>query len=424
MTTHALPDKPHLHGRLSSQSTLMQRLARSALVKRLDGLRDGRLRLMGAQGAIEIGTPGELDATLRVLDPAFYTRIASGGSIGAAEAYRDGLWDTHDLVALLRLLARNRDRLDDMEAAAPRLIRLATEAAHCLRRNSLRGSRRNIGAHYDLSNELFATFLDTRMMYSSAIYSDARQSLDDASTNKLAHIVRKLDLNAEDHLLEIGTGWGGLAIYAAQTTGCRVTTITVSEEQHCFAQQAVRDAGVANLVTILNRDYRKINGTYSKLVSVEMVEAVGDGFLDGFFGCCDRLLAPGGLMLLQAITIEDSRYRQALRSVDFIKKHIFPGSFIPSVSRLVAGSSSGTQLVLTHLEDIGADYARTLQAWRMRFLNRLDRVTALGFDEQFIRLWEFYFAYCEAGFRERSISNVQMLFAKSPYRAIPWQTPG
>lgn len=424
MTTHALPDEPRPRRHLSDGSSLAQRIAKSALVKRLNGLRDGRLHLTDAQGAIEIGSPGELDATLRVLDPEFYTRIARAGSIGAAEAYRDGLWHTHDLVALLRLLVRNRDRLDDMDAAAPRLIRWATEAAHRLRPNSVRGSRRNIAEHYDVSNALFASFLDRRMMYSSAIYSDAGQSLDDASANKIAHIVRKLHLNADDHLLEIGTGWGGLAIYAAQAIGCRVTTITVSGEQHRFAEQAVRDAGVVDLVTVLNRDYRDIDGRYSKLVSVEMVEAVGDGFLDGFFARCDRLLAPGGLMLLQAITIEDFRYHQALRSVDFIKKHIFPGSFIPSVSRLVAASAVGTQLVLTHLEDIGADYARTLQAWRMRFLIRLDRVAELGFDDRFVRLWEFYLAYCEAGFRERSISDVQMLFAKSPYRGVPWRALG
>ena len=418
MITDTLPTEERRAPRRASPS---HRFAKRVLVRRLAGLRDGVLRLVDDEGSVDLGTRGELEATVRVLDTSFYHQVVSGGSVGAGEAYRDGRWQTNELVPLVRLLTRNRDLLDGLDDGAARFVRWLTMWAHRMKPNSLRGSRRNVAAHYDLSNELFETFLDRRLMYSAAIYPHDAATLDEASTHKLDRILKKLELGPADHLLEIGSGWGGLAIHAALGTGCRVTTVTVSAEQHAYAERRVRAAGIADRVTVLNRDYRELRGEYSKLVSVEMVEAVGDGYLDGYFRCCNRLLAPGGLFLLQAITIEDHRYRRALGSVDFIRKHIFPGSFIPSVSRLVAGSARDTELRLVHLEDIGADYARTLEAWRARFLGNASRVAALGFDDRFCRLWEFYLAYCEGGFRECSIGDAQMLFAKSPYRGRPWR---
>jgi cyclopropane-fatty-acyl-phospholipid synthase len=394
---------------------------RQLVCRRLAALDGGRLRLVDGGESSVFGVAGELDVTVEVLDPAFYRRLVLGGSAGAGEAYRDGIWRTNDLVGLIRLFARNRANLGALDGGAARLLQAVDRWQHRLRANSLTGSRRNIAAHYDLSNALFETFLDSRLMYSAAVFDSDAMTLEDASRAKLERIVAKLALDAHDHLLEIGTGWGGLAIHAARETSCRVTTITLSEEQRRFAEARVEAAGLFDRVTVLNCDYRAIEGRFSKLVSIEMVEAVGDEYLNGYFRRCHELLEPGGLMLLQAITIEDHRYAAALREVDFIKKHIFPGSFIPSVSRLVEASARDTELTLVSLEDIGLDYACTLAAWRAKFLAHAPRVAALGFDAAFQRLWEFYLCYCEGGFLERAISDVQMLFAKSPYRGRPWR---
>jgi cyclopropane-fatty-acyl-phospholipid synthase len=394
---------------------------RRAIHRRLEALVGGELRIVERDGVTKFGTRGDLDVTVQVENEEFYRRLALGGSAGAGEAYRDGLWRTDDLVGLVRLFARNRAQLGALDGGAARLVQAVDRWRHKLRANTLRGSRRNIEAHYDLSNALFETFLDSRMMYSAAVYEADEDALDTASANKLDRIVAKLGLDRHDHLLEVGTGWGGLAVHAAARAGCRVTTITISEEQRRCAEERVRAAGLSGLVDVRNCDYRAIEGTYSKIVSVEMVEAVGNEYLDGFFRCLNRLLEPGGLLFMQAITIEDHRFASALREVDFIKKHIFPGSFIPSVSRLAEASARDTQLTLVNLEDIGLDYARTLHDWRTRFLANAARVAALGFDDRFQRLWEFYLAYCEGGFMERAISDVQLLFAKSPYRGRPWR---
>jgi cyclopropane-fatty-acyl-phospholipid synthase len=281
-----------------------------------------------------------------------------------------------------------------------------------LRKNTRGGSRRNIAEHYDLGNDLFELFLDSRMMYSSAIYARDDEDLEVASVRKLDRICHKLDLQPSDHLLEIGSGWGGFAIHAAGQYGCRVTTTTISAEQHALARQRVADAGLSDRVTVLLEDYRDLSGQYDKLVSIEMVEAVGHHFLDQYFAVLSQRLKPNGLALIQAITIEDHRYKQALKSVDFIKRHVFPGSFIPSVGALVGSAAQRTDMKLVHLEDIGPSYALTLREWHRRFLARLDEVRALGYPERFVRLWRWYLAYCEGGFLERTIGDVQLLFAK------------
>jgi cyclopropane-fatty-acyl-phospholipid synthase len=393
---------------------------RRRLIASLGGLRYGGLLLEDASGVAELGQHparhGELCARIEVLDPAFYRAVARGGSVGAGEAYRDGHWRCDDLVALMRLLVRNRDVLDGMERGWARLGSWALRAGHALRHNTRTRSRRNIAAHYDLGNEFFALFLSPDLMYSAAIWTDPADTLEVASARKLDRVCRRLALRPGDRLLEIGTGWGGLALHAARRYGCHVTTATISREQHALTLARVAEAGLRDQVTVLLADYRDLTGRYDKLVSIEMIEAIGASYLDTYFRQLGRLLQPDGLALVQAITIEDHRYAQALRTVDFIKRHVFPGSFIPSIAAMLAAKARASDLALIHLEDFDLSYARTLEAWRERFLARRSEVRRQGFDERFIRLWEFYLAYCESGFRERSIGVAQLLMAKPGYR--------
>ncbi len=356
--------------------------------------------------------PSDLHIRMEILDPAFYRAITSNGSVGAGESYMDGLWRCDDLAGLSQLLVRNREVLDGMEGGVARLGGMAMRAWHQLRRNSREGSRRNIAAHYDLGNDFFGLFLSADLMYSAAMWADESDTLESASARKLECICRKLDLKPTDRVIEIGTGWGGFALYAAQRYRCHVTTTTISRAQHALARKRVADAGLGAHVEVRLDDYRDLRGQYDKLVSIEMVEAIGAPNLDDYFGRLGALLQPGGLAVVQAITIEDHRYAQALKSVDFIKRHVFPGSFIPSINALLASKSRRCDLALTHMEDFGHSYALTLEAWRKRFVAQLPQVRALGFDERFMRLWEFYLAYCEGGFRERAIGVAQMLFAK------------
>jgi cyclopropane-fatty-acyl-phospholipid synthase len=396
----------------------VERALRGQLIRRLEALRQGRLRLIDALGVVDFGTadPDLPHVEIVVLNAAFYRTIAAKGSVGAAEAYRDGWWYSNDLVALMRLLLRHRELLDGMERGTARIGGWIMRALDVLRANTRRGARRNIAAHYDLGNELFRLFLSSDLMYSSAVFADADESLEHASLRKLDRICAKLRLQSRDRVLEIGTGWGGFALHAAAHYGCHVTTTTISREQHALACERVAAAGLADRVALLLEDYRDLRGRYDKVVSIEMVEAIGARQLDAYFGKIGALLEPDGLALVQAITIEDHRYEQALRSVDFIKRHIFPGSFIPSIAALVAAKTRSSDLALTHLEDFGSSYALTLRAWRERFVANLAQVRALGYDERFIRLWEFYLVYCEGGFRERSIGVSQLLLAKPACR--------
>jgi cyclopropane-fatty-acyl-phospholipid synthase len=395
---------------------VIDRFLRQRLLERMSGLRHGRLVLKDACGTVELGDPAsahpDLQIQLQVLDPEFYRAVARNGSVGAGESYMDGQWRCDDLVGLIQLLLRNRDLLDGLESGLARLGGMAMRAWHTLRRNTRDGSRRNIAAHYDLGNDFFGLFLSNDLMYSSAIWTDPSDTLETASARKLERICRKLDLQPTDRVIEIGTGWGGFALYAATHYGCHVTTTTISREQHALASKRVAAAGMGAHVELLLEDYRDLDGQYDKLVSIEMVEAIGAPYLDVYFEKLGALLKPDGLALLQAITIEDHRYAQALKSVDFIKRHVFPGSFIPSVNALLAAKTRTSDLAPIQLEDFGSSYALTLKAWRERFMAELAQVRAQGFDERFIRLWEFYLAYCEGGFRERSIGVAQLLLAK------------
>jgi cyclopropane-fatty-acyl-phospholipid synthase len=400
----------------ATQPGSLERLLRARLLAQMGQLKGCRLTLDDAVDSVELGTPiaGEepLRVHLRVLDPRFYRLVAANGSVGAGEAYIEGMWRCDDLVALIRIMVRNRDLLDGMESGLARLGGLAMKAWHALNRNTRSGSRRNIAAHYDLGNKLFGLFLSKDLMYSSAIYADESESLETASTRKLERICQKLDLSPADHVLEIGTGWGGFAIHAARHYGCRVTTTTISREQFDLATQRVAEAGLGDRIEILLNDYRDLTGRYDKLVSIEMIEAIGAEFMPTYFGAISRLLKDDGMALIQAITIEDHRYEQALKSVDYIKRYVFPGSFIPSVSAMLGAARKASDLRLFHLEDIGPSYALTLKAWRELFMGRRSEVMQAGYDERFIRMWEFYLAYCEGGFRERSIGDVQMLLTR------------
>jgi cyclopropane-fatty-acyl-phospholipid synthase len=391
------------------------RLLRRRLLDQVAGLRYGQLVLHDTLGRQELGTPtaAHPDAVhVHVLDTDFYREVAASGSVGVGEAYMDGLWRCDDLLGLIQLLVRNRELLDGMETGLAKLGGMALRAWHALRRNTREGARRNIARHYDLGNDFFGLFLSPDLMYSSAMWEGSDDTLEAASTRKLQRICRKLNLQPTDRVVEIGTGWGGFALYAAQHYGCHVTTTTISREQHALAAERIAAAGLRDRVTLLLDDYRDLRGQYDKLVSIEMVEAIGASNLDTYFGCLDRLLKPRGMALVQAITIEDHRYTQALKSVDFIKRHVFPGAFIPSINALLAAKTRASDLAVVHLEDFGESYARTLSVWRERFMAKLPQVRALGFDERFIRLWEYYLAYCEGGFRECSIGVAHLLLAK------------
>ena len=347
--------------------------------------------------------------------PRFFRRALSGGSVGIGESYMDGDWDTDHLVNLIRIFASDKNLYDNLIAWATKYRFLVVQPARWLQRNNPSGSRSNIHAHYDLGNEFFKHFLDKRMMYSCANFDSGKESLDQASELKLRRVCDKLELSKDDHLLEIGSGWGGLAVYAATTTGCRVTTTTISEEQYVYTSSLVKRQGLSKQITVLCDDYRDLTGSFSKVVSIEMIEAVGHQYLRRFFDQCSKLMLPNALLLLQAIVIRDSRYKEALRDIDFIKKYIFPGGFLPSIS-VLASSAARADLSLLSLDDNGQDYAKTLHHWSDGFSKNRAAIQALGFDERFMRMWEFYLAYCQGGFLERAISDVQMVFNLNGWR--------
>lgn len=387
------------------------------MLRTLASLRNGRLEVRDGADTWVFGDQHDtaLRAVVQVRASRFYARLLFGGTVGAGEAYADGDWETDDLTMVVRIMLANQSVLQGLDGAAARgLKHLFEKVDHWRNANTKSGSRKNIAAHYDLSNRFFSLWLDSRMMYSSAVYAQPDWSLEQASEHKLRRLCEMLELKPTDHLLEIGTGWGGMAIYAAQNYGATVTTTTISAAQYEEAVARVRAAGLEGQVTVLLQDYRDLTGCYDKAVSVEMVEAVGDEFVDGYFEKIESLLNPGGKFVMQAITIADQRYDAALREVDFIKKHIFPGSFIPSVTRLVNAATRTPSFKLTRLDDIGVDYAKTLRAWSEHFAKVRDDLAELGFDRRFQRLWQFYFSYCEGGFLERAISDVQVVFSNQP----------
>ena len=394
-------------------------LLRRAVFARLERLAWGAIKLReenGTQVYGECGTHNAPQVTITVHHPRLFTSLALSGSVGAAEAYMRGDWSCDDLPGLVRILVRNASVMFTMEGGLARLTQSMLRFYHWLRRNTKRGSQLNIYAHYDLGNDFYALFLDETMTYSCAVFTTPENTLAEASLEKYDRICRKLDLTSDDHVVEIGCGWGGFAIHAAARYGCRVTGTTISQQQYDWAANRVKQLGLSDRVQILRQDYRDLEGTYDKLVSIEMIEAVGHQYLGHFLGTCSRLLKPDGLMALQAITIADQYYAQHIRSVDFIKRYIFPGSCLVSVTALCQTATKATDLRAVHLEDISRHYAETLRRWRIAFFDRINEVKALGFDEAFIRMWEFYLCYCEGAFEEQYIGDVQMILAKPLYR--------
>ncbi len=399
------------------KKSLMKTFIKKQVLKHLADLKDARLTLKSANETFTFGEEGtDLDVVIELHNENFYSEVAFQGSVGAAESYIAGDWDCNDLTQLIQVFVRNRDLLDDMEGGSAWVKNAMLKIGHFFNRNTLSGSRKNIAGHYDLGNDLFEHFLDSRMMYSSAIYKDEHEDLADASERKLRVICEKLQLNESDHVVEIGTGWGGFAVYAAQNYGCHITTTTISNEQHQYTEALIKKLGLTDKITLLKQDYRLLEGSFDKLVSIEMIEAVGHHYLPTYLKKCNDLLKPDGMALIQAITIEDHRYEMALNSVDFIKKYIFPGSFIPSVGAILGANAKTTEMKLVNLEDFGVSYAYTLRDWQNNFKQNIQAIESCGYQQDFQRMWCFYLSYCEGGFLERAISDVHMVFAKSNNR--------
>jgi cyclopropane-fatty-acyl-phospholipid synthase len=394
----------------------MNHLYKKIIHQRLSQIKDAHIIINDGKSINKYGKPGNLSAKINILDTVFYKNIILGGTIGASESFIRGEWSSPNLTNVIRVLARNTEAQDKLENLFTLLSQPFLKVMHKLNENSVRGSKKNISRHYDLSNDFFSLFLDKNMMYSSAIYKSRKTSLEDASTNKLDVICKKLNLKKTDHVIEIGTGWGGFAIYAAKNYGCKVTTTTISIEQYKFAKQKIKEAGLGKKIKVLLKDYRLLKGQYDKLVSIEMIEAVGYQFYDEYFKIIGQLLKNDGEALIQAITIKDQRYSKAIQSVDFIQKYIFPGSCIPSITAIQNSLTSSTDLVINDIRDIGHHYARTLADWRKRFLKNKQEIRKLGFDDKFLRMWLFYFAYCEGGFEEKVISDIHLHITKPGYR--------
>lgn len=399
--------------KINTKAGIVKSFIKKQVIKQLASLKNAQLIITENGHDMVFGdTASDCQAQIELHNQNFYSEVAFQGSIGAAESYIAGDWDCPNLTQLIQVFVRNRDLLDGMEGGSAKFKNALLKIGHYFNKNTLQGSRKNIAGHYDLGNDLFEQFLDSRMMYSSAIYEKPDEDLEIASERKLRVICEKLDLQADDHLVEIGTGWGGFAIYAAQNYGCKVTTTTISNEQHAYAEDKIKALGLSNQITLLKQDYRLLTGEFDKLVSIEMIEAVGHHYLETYLKKCAQLLKPDGLGLIQAITIEDHRYEQALHAVDFIKKYIFPGSFIPSVGAILSANANSTDMKLINAEDFGESYAYTLRDWQQKFNQNVAHIEAAGYAEDFQRMWRFYLSYCEGGFIERAISDVHLVFAK------------
>ncbi len=399
-------------------SGITTRLAKKLFLKTLAGLRVGGLELVCPEGTYHFGNAfadqgkDPLHAVVAVHNDSFFLHALTAGDIGIGEAYMLGEWSTPDLVAVVRLAVRNMEHIDGSNRLFTAFRRIVDWFAHVRNGNTQSGSRKNIAYHYDLGNDFYRLFLDRNLAYSSAYFESAEDSLEEAQLRKFERICRKLNLGPQDHVLEIGTGWGGFAAYAAETYGCRVTTTTISQQQHDYASELFSRSRAADRIGLLFEDYRNLQGQFDKIVSIEMFEAVGFDHYDDFFGVCDRLLKPDGSMLLQTITIQESKFQQYRKQSDWIKKHIFPGAELASVVEIQRSLARTTRMQLFHMEDIGLHYALTLKEWRRRFLDQLDEVRQQGFHQRFVRMWDYYLAYCEGAFRERYISDAQLVLGK------------
>ena len=401
------------------RSTRMTSFFKRILFKKLKGLKTGELTIIDGSEIHVFGIPkSELKATLTVSSQEFYVFLGSGGTNGAAEAFTAGYWSADNLVELIQIIIRNKKTMEGLESGFARLTNPITKIIHRLRQNTLKGSKSNILAHYDLSNDFYKLWLDSTMTYSSGIFLNKKSSMLDASVEKLDRLCRKLNLNSSDHVLEIGTGWGSFATHAAKNYGCKVTTTTISDNQFNYVAELISKENLDNKITLLNKDYRELEGVFDKVVSIEMIEAVGSDFVPGFFEKASSLLKKNGLMALQGITYNDPDFNAYKNSVDFIRKYIFPGSCLISLSQVEKAIKDKTDLIMVDSEDITLHYARTLEIWRKDFENVLPQVRELGFSDPFIRIWVFYLVYCEAGFLENLIGDFQFIFAKPDSKNI------
>ncbi len=396
--------------------------SKQAIFAVLKNIKYGKLVLQDGDEKVVFGdnsSGSEVIANITVNNPEAYGMVLRNGDLGAGEAYMLGYWSSPELLNVIRVFVSNMQALEKINKQKSWLSRFSGSVFHWLRQNTLSKAKENISAHYDLSNDFFSLFLDETMAYSAGIFLHEEQSLKEASELKFKHICDRLQLTDKDHLVEVGTGWGGLAIYAAKNYGCKVTTTTLSKEQLAYASDWVKREGLEDKITLLLKDYRELEGQYDKLVSIEMIEAVGAKYYQQYFKKCNDLLKPDGLMLIQAITISDQRYQRSVKSIDFIKRYIFPGGQLPCNSLITKHLADDTDMQLVGLEDISLDYAQTLMHWRERFLEKAEHVKTQGADDLFIRMWEYYLCFCEGGFRERVIHTGQFLMAKPLFRSLP-----
>ena len=392
---------------------------RSILLKKLKGIRFGRLIIVDGSSTFVYGDKdSEFQATITVTSQEFYVFLGSGGTLGAAEAYTAGYWFADNLVSLVQIIIKNKKIMQNLESGFARLANPFNKIIHKRRQNSIEGSKKNILAHYDLSNEFYQLWLDSTMTYSCGVFLNDDSSMKEASIEKLDRFCRKLKLTKDDKVLEIGTGWGSFALHAAKNYGCHVTTTTISDKQFGYVSDLINKEGLSSQIALLNSDYRELEGSFDKIISIEMIEAVGPQHIPGFFDKVSTLLRPSGLMALQGITYNDPDFETYKNSVDFIRKYIFPGGCLVSVSQIKESIKAKTDLTLVDLEDITQHYARTIKHWRQDFLKSLPEIRSLGFSESFIRIWEFYLVYCEAGFLENLIGDFQFVFAKPDSKDI------
>jgi cyclopropane-fatty-acyl-phospholipid synthase len=404
------------HNESEKNSSISIRWVKTVFITFIAHLKHGQIVVKDGDQVSTFGDDESLSTKITVLDQRFYGKVVFGGSVGAGEAYIDDYWKVDDLTKLVRIIARNTAFLDRFEKKFKWLFQPYRLLKHIMNRNNKRGSKRNILSHYDLGNEMYSSFLDSSMMYSSAMYPSDASELEEAARHKLEVICRKLDLKPSDRVIEIGSGWCGFAIYAAKTYGCHITTTTLSDAQFEEGKRRIEKEGLSEQITLIQKDYRDLSGNYDKLVSIEMIEAVGHRYHPHFFEKCGELLHRGGKMLIQAITIRDQKYRQYRGDVDFIQRHIFPGGCLVSNTRMFDLISDKTDMVVSHLEDFGLHYARTIQDWRVKFNLSFADLKKRGYDERFRRLWNFYLSYCEGAFLERSISVVHLLADRPEYQ--------
>ncbi|MCG8672476.1 MAG: cyclopropane-fatty-acyl-phospholipid synthase family protein [Pseudomonadales bacterium] len=409
----------------TSSLKFLHKVCRKAIIGQLSKLHTGSLSIKDPIETFDfIGEHPGPAAEIVIKDFEAYKEIALAGSIGAAESYMTADWSSDNLTNVIRVMSLNMDILESMESGMAQLMMPFLRLTHWMNRNSTKGAKRNIAAHYDLGNDFFELFLDPTMMYSSGVFPTTESTMQDASENKMRLICEQLDLKPQHHVVEIGSGWGSMAIYIAENYGCEVTTTTISKEQYEYARQRIKDKGLEDRIHLLLEDYRDLevpkgSKGFDRLVSVEMIEAVGHQYYDEYFATIDSLLAPHGLALIQAITIEDHRYQKAKNRVDFIQKYIFPGSCIPSISAITSSTEKSSVLRLVKQHDFADHYARTLKAWHDRLNENREEITSKGYDEVFFRMWQFYLSYCEGGFKERAIGVSHLLFAKTLNRTQP-----